>query len=139
MHSPCRGALAVPLLPVFRAVFPVRFFLAEYRYPRGTGHGGPVQPDAAGMPLEGGPQLGKFPLFCLEKSTGISAWKTGNNGTAKAPRQGRRPPSITNNPTDPLWEVWGHGNRSLQKSVKYFIILLSLYRAECTVMSLRKV
>ena len=28
-------------------------------------------------------------LFCLEKSTGISAWKTGRNRTAKALRQGR--------------------------------------------------
>ncbi len=54
-------------VPVFHAAFPVKFFLAEYQYRRGTGHGWPVQPDAAGMPPEGGPQPGKTPAILLRK------------------------------------------------------------------------
>ena len=52
-------------------------------------------------PWMGGLQPGSALLFCLEKSTGISAWKTGNNQTAKAPRQGR-PPSLPDNSADLL-------------------------------------
>ena len=67
IHSPCRSALTVLLFPVFHAAFPVEFFLAEYRYPRGTGHGWPVQPDAARRPLKGGPQQGRIPAILLRK------------------------------------------------------------------------
>ncbi len=43
-------------------------FLAEYKYLRGTGQGGPVQPDSAWMPIEDVPQPVKTYAILLRKS-----------------------------------------------------------------------
>ena len=79
------GVLFLFSMPGFRW----KFFLAEYHNPGEMAMDGHFSPMRHGCRLRACRSFGKPLLFCLEKSIGISAWKTGTN---PRPRSRNLPP-----------------------------------------------